>query len=224
MCAYGCNGDGPCPRASGHPETSDGAVSDRTSSGLTSPTRWSPKRPSTPVISSSRSVRAAAPARSRSPGAASKSLRSNGPALGRTPAPRGTATSHHGGCMSCAATPSATGCPAAPSASWARCPSAPPRRCCATCSTTRTAACAGPTWSSSGRWRANGPRRPPRPCCRRRGRPGGPSGLGRRIPADSFRPVPSVDAGVLRVTRRTPPLLPEHMAGAYATFVRRQWN
>ena len=48
--------------------------------------------------------------------------------------------------------------------------------------------------------------------------------LGRRIPADSFRPVPSVDAGVLRVERRTPSLLPEHMAGAYATFLRQQWN
>jgi len=48
--------------------------------------------------------------------------------------------------------------------------------------------------------------------------------LGRRFPADSFRPVPSVDAGVLRVLRREPPLLPEHMADAYATFVRRHWR
>ncbi len=48
--------------------------------------------------------------------------------------------------------------------------------------------------------------------------------LGRRLPAHSFRPVPSVDAGVLRVTRREPPLLPEHMADAYATFVRDQWK
>jgi 23S rRNA (adenine-N6)-dimethyltransferase len=48
--------------------------------------------------------------------------------------------------------------------------------------------------------------------------------VGRRFPADSFRPVPSVDAAVLRVTRRVPPLLPEHMAGAYASFVRRQWG
>lgn len=48
--------------------------------------------------------------------------------------------------------------------------------------------------------------------------------VGRRVPADSFRPVPSVDAAVLRVTRRVPPLLPEHMAGAYAEFVRRQWR
>ncbi len=48
--------------------------------------------------------------------------------------------------------------------------------------------------------------------------------LGRRLPADSFRPVPSVDAAVLRVTRRAPPLLPDHMAGAYAAFVRGQWK
>jgi 23S rRNA (adenine-N6)-dimethyltransferase len=48
--------------------------------------------------------------------------------------------------------------------------------------------------------------------------------LGRRLPADSFRPVPSVDAGVLRVTRREPPLLPDHMAAAYASFVRGQWQ
>jgi hypothetical protein len=29
---------------------------------------------------------------------------------------------------------------------------------------------------------------------------------------------------VLRVTRREPPLLPDHMAAAYASFVRRQWQ
>ncbi len=49
-------------------------------------------------------------------------------------------------------------------------------------------------------------------------------GLGRRIPAASFRPVPSVDAAVLRVQRREPPLLPDHMAGAYAAFIRQQWK
>jgi 23S rRNA (adenine-N6)-dimethyltransferase len=48
--------------------------------------------------------------------------------------------------------------------------------------------------------------------------------LGRRVPADAFRPVPSVDAGVLHIVRREPPLLPDHMAAAYATFVRRQWK
>jgi 23S rRNA (adenine-N6)-dimethyltransferase len=48
--------------------------------------------------------------------------------------------------------------------------------------------------------------------------------LGRRIPADSFRPVPSVDAAVLRVVRREPPLLPDRMAEAYASFVRRHWQ
>jgi 23S rRNA (adenine-N6)-dimethyltransferase len=48
--------------------------------------------------------------------------------------------------------------------------------------------------------------------------------LGRRIPADSFRPVPSVDGAVLRVVRREPALLPDRMADAYASFVRRHWQ
>jgi 23S rRNA (adenine-N6)-dimethyltransferase len=48
--------------------------------------------------------------------------------------------------------------------------------------------------------------------------------IGRRIPAAAFRPVPSVDAAVLCVTRRDPPILPPQMAGAYASFVRRQWQ
>jgi 23S rRNA (adenine-N6)-dimethyltransferase len=46
----------------------------------------------------------------------------------------------------------------------------------------------------------------------------------RRIPAAAFRPKPSVDAAVLCVTRRDPPLLPPRMAGPYASFVRRQWQ
>ena len=45
-----------------------------------------------------------------------------------------------------------------------------------------------------------------------------------RVPAAAFRPVPSVEAAVLRVTRRDPPLLPPRMAGPYASFVRRQWQ
>ena len=48
--------------------------------------------------------------------------------------------------------------------------------------------------------------------------------VGRRIPARAFRPVPAVDAAVLCVRRRTPPLLPDRMAPAYGTFVRRQWR
>ena len=46
----------------------------------------------------------------------------------------------------------------------------------------------------------------------------------RRIPAAAFRPEPSVDAAVLCVKRRDPPLLPLRMAGPYASFVRRQWQ
>jgi 23S rRNA (adenine-N6)-dimethyltransferase len=45
-----------------------------------------------------------------------------------------------------------------------------------------------------------------------------------RIPATAFRPVPSVDAAVLCVTRRDPPLLPPRMAAPFASFVRRQWQ
>jgi len=47
---------------------------------------------------------------------------------------------------------------------------------------------------------------------------------GRRIPAAAFRPVPAVDAAVLRVARRAPPLLPGHLAPAYGAFVRRHWK
>jgi 23S rRNA (adenine-N6)-dimethyltransferase len=47
--------------------------------------------------------------------------------------------------------------------------------------------------------------------------------LGRRIPAHEFRPVPRVDAGVLVVTPRTPPLLPASMAARYSRFVRAHW-
>ncbi len=47
--------------------------------------------------------------------------------------------------------------------------------------------------------------------------------LGRRLPATSFRPVPAVDAAVLQVTRRAPPLLPEHLVAGYVDFVHRTW-
>jgi len=48
--------------------------------------------------------------------------------------------------------------------------------------------------------------------------------LGRRVPANAFRPVPSVDAAVLTVTRRTPPLLPPELAAGYGEFVREGWG
>jgi 23S rRNA (adenine-N6)-dimethyltransferase len=47
--------------------------------------------------------------------------------------------------------------------------------------------------------------------------------LARRIPAEKFRPVPRVDAGLLTITRRDPPLLPVAMAEPYAAFVKREW-
>jgi 23S rRNA (adenine-N6)-dimethyltransferase len=43
---------------------------------------------------------------------------------------------------------------------------------------------------------------------------------GRRLPAASFNPRPSVDAGVLEITRRNPPLLPTKDFERYAAFVR----
>lgn len=46
----------------------------------------------------------------------------------------------------------------------------------------------------------------------------------RRIPAATFRPAPAVDAGLLRVTRRSPPLLPIRLAPAYGAFVRENWS
>jgi 23S rRNA (adenine-N6)-dimethyltransferase len=47
--------------------------------------------------------------------------------------------------------------------------------------------------------------------------------LGHRIPAREFRPIPRVDAGLLTITRRNPPLLPPSMARSYAHFVRQHW-
>jgi 23S rRNA (adenine-N6)-dimethyltransferase len=47
---------------------------------------------------------------------------------------------------------------------------------------------------------------------------------GRRIPAALFRPAPSVDAGVLVITRREPPRLPVTEFAQYAEFVRSKWG
>jgi 23S rRNA (adenine-N6)-dimethyltransferase len=44
--------------------------------------------------------------------------------------------------------------------------------------------------------------------------------LGRRIPADSFRPPPTVDAAVLSVIRRPAPHLPAHERDAYKRLLR----
>ena len=46
---------------------------------------------------------------------------------------------------------------------------------------------------------------------------------GRFVPATAFRPVPRVDAAVLTIEPRTPPLLPMAMAHRYAEFVRTNW-
>jgi 23S rRNA (adenine-N6)-dimethyltransferase len=47
---------------------------------------------------------------------------------------------------------------------------------------------------------------------------------GRRIPAPRFRPAPSVDAGVLTVTRREPALLPKAAVPRYREFVRARFG
>jgi len=47
---------------------------------------------------------------------------------------------------------------------------------------------------------------------------------GRRLPAGSFRPRPSVDAAVLVVVRRDPPLLPVGSSRRYANFVARAFR
>jgi len=47
--------------------------------------------------------------------------------------------------------------------------------------------------------------------------------LGRHIAATEFRPVPSVDAGVLVAARRDPPLLPPAMRARYEAFVHANW-
>jgi 23S rRNA (adenine-N6)-dimethyltransferase len=47
---------------------------------------------------------------------------------------------------------------------------------------------------------------------------------GRRLPAGCFRPRPSVDAAVLVVTRRAPPLLPVALSRKYAGLVAREFR
>jgi 23S rRNA (adenine-N6)-dimethyltransferase len=47
---------------------------------------------------------------------------------------------------------------------------------------------------------------------------------GRRLPASSFNPRPSVDAGVLTITRHTPPLLEAREFERYQAFVRAEFE
>jgi 23S rRNA (adenine-N6)-dimethyltransferase len=48
--------------------------------------------------------------------------------------------------------------------------------------------------------------------------------LVRQLPASVFRPRPSVDAGIVVVSRRTEPLLPPSQARAYRAFLRRTFG
>ena len=45
-----------------------------------------------------------------------------------------------------------------------------------------------------------------------------------RVPRKAFAPVPRVDAGWLKATRRLPPLLPTRLAPGYGRFLRAEWD
>jgi 23S rRNA (adenine-N6)-dimethyltransferase len=47
--------------------------------------------------------------------------------------------------------------------------------------------------------------------------------LVQRIPRTSFRPIPQVDGGWLRITRRSPDILPPDLAPAWEAFLRQTW-
>jgi len=47
--------------------------------------------------------------------------------------------------------------------------------------------------------------------------------LVQRIPRTAFRPVPRIDAGWLRISRRTPDVLAAHLAPAWEAFLRSRW-
>lgn len=48
--------------------------------------------------------------------------------------------------------------------------------------------------------------------------------LGPRIGRRAFRPVPGVDAGVLTIRRRDPPVLPTWLASGFADVLRERWR
>lgn len=47
---------------------------------------------------------------------------------------------------------------------------------------------------------------------------------GRRIPASAFRPRPAVDAAVLTIRRRDPPILPTWLATGFEDLIRTSWQ
>ena len=170
--------------------TSDGAVSDRTSFGLRSPTPWSPRRPSTPATWSSRSARAAgaftfALARRDLEVVAVEQDPVWADRLRREVRRRGV-DNVTVVCCNAAVVPDAASPVPRRGLNPLRCDDGNPaplaRRHAERFVTRRT-------WSCSGRWRENGlPRRPAR-CCPPCGRRGGASTSGARIPASAFRPV-----------------------------------
>ena len=200
------------------------APSDRTSSGLTSPMHWSPRRPSTPVISWSRSERAVAPARScwmpRRPRASPWKR----PALGGSPTARGgpaRGRGHLGRVLRRPAVPHAA--PAVPGTGLTPLRHHDRVLLRHLLDDPGAAGSNAAIWSSSGRWPASGRPCLPRRCSPPRGCPGGPSrsagALPRCLPARA-----GGRRGGAPGERRTPPLLPAHMAPAYADFVRGHWK
>lgn len=48
--------------------------------------------------------------------------------------------------------------------------------------------------------------------------------LGERVPRQAFRPVPATDSAWLTVTRRDPPILPDHLASRFRETLEPYWN
>jgi 23S rRNA (adenine-N6)-dimethyltransferase len=48
--------------------------------------------------------------------------------------------------------------------------------------------------------------------------------LGRRMSREAFRPCPKVDAAVLTIRRRDPPILPTRLAPTFRETLRRSWE
>ena len=225
MVPYGCHGDGPCPRTGGRDGTSGDAVSDRTSFGLSGPTSWSTGAAFAAgdlvvEIGAGRGALTYALARRGVHVVALEKDPHWADALRREVVRRGL-DGGQGRLLRRPRLPHAT---PAVSASSVRSRSARQRRSSAIFSMIPARVSCVLTSSCSGRWRANAPSCRRRRCCRPPGRRGGRSRSSGASLRAAFRPVPSVDAAVLCVTRRDPPILPPRMAGPYASFVRRQWQ
>jgi 23S rRNA (adenine-N6)-dimethyltransferase len=48
--------------------------------------------------------------------------------------------------------------------------------------------------------------------------------LGEQVPRQAFRPIPATGSAWLTITRRDPPVLPEHLAPGFHEALRRHWS